>query len=231
MSEQTIIQGDCLEVMRGFADKSFDLVLTDPPYGINVGGKQRERERERVTVGIAAVPFGKGGDTRKIPPKSYRGFDDSRIPEQEVFKEMQRVSKNQIIWGGNYFAAHLGNSSCWLVWDKKNDESFFADCELAWTSFETAVRMFRFRWFGMLQEDMKNKEYRYHPTQKPVELFKWCLEKYSDEGQTILDPFAGSGTTALASKMLNRVSTSIEISPEYCQIARDRLSAQPSPMF
>ena len=185
----------------------------------------RERERERVTVGIAAVPFGKGGDTRKIYPKSYRGFDDTQIPSKEVFDEIMRVSKNQIIFGGNYFASYLGNSSCWIVWDKDNAESFFADCELAWTSFPTAVRKFKWRWFGMLQEQMgANKEERHHPTQKPIELFKWILSNYAKEGQSIIDPFLGSGTTLIAAKQLNLNATGIEISPEYCEIARQRLS-------
>ena len=187
--------------------------------------RQTERERERVTVGIAAVPFGKGGNTRVIYPKSYRGFDDTQIPSKEVFDEIRRISKNQIIFGGNYFASYLGNSSCWIVWDKDNAESFFADCELAWTSFPTAVRKFKWRWFGMLQEQMgANKEERHHPTQKPIELFKWILSNYAKEGQSIIDPFLGSGTTLIAAKQLNLNATGIEISPEYCEIARQRLS-------
>ena len=222
MTTQTVILGDCLEVMKGFAEKQFDLILTDPPYGINVGGKPRERER--VQVGIGAVAFGKSGGKGFIPPKSYRGFDDTQIPSKEVFNEMRRISKNQIIFGGNYFTEHLPPSSCWVVWDKDNAESFFADCELAWASFPLAVRKFKWRWFGMLQEQMgENKEFRHHPTQKPIELFKWILENYSKEGQTILDPFLGSGTTLVAAKQLNRNATGIEISEDYCEIAKRRL--------
>ena len=142
-----------------------------------------------------------------------------------MFDEIRRVSRNQIIFGGNYFIEHLTNSSCWIVWDKDNGESFFADCELAWTSFDTAVRKFKWKWNGMLQEEMgANKEFRHHPTQKPIELFKWILENYSEEGQTILDPFLGSGTTLIAAKQLNRNAIGIEISPEYCEIAKQRLS-------
>ncbi len=189
------------------------------------------RERERVTVG-GAKPFGNSGNTRIISPKSYRGFDDSRIPSKEVFTEMMRVSKNQIIFGGNYFIEHLTNSSCWIVWDKDNGESFFADCELAWTSFSTAVRKFKWKWNGMLQEQMgHNKEYRHHPTQKPIELMKWCLENYSKEGEIIFDPFAGSCTTAIACKQLKRDFICVEISPDYCKIGEDRLSASSYPMF
>lgn|SRR3990167_7873824 len=227
MSEQKVIQGDCLEVMKTFADKSFDLVLCDPPYGINVGGKQRER----VQIG-GAKPFGNSGDTRIIAPKSYRGFDDRRIPEKEYFDEMKRVSKNQIIFGGNYFTEYLAPSSCWIVWDKDNGESFFADCELAWTSFDTAVRKFKWKWNGMLQEQMGHeKEFRHHPTQKPIPLFQWIIENYSDEGQTILDPFAGSGTTGIAARNLKRDFVLIEKDPEYAKLCRERLEATPSPLF
>lgn len=177
-----------------------------------------------VKVGIAAVPFGKGRNQRKILPKSYRGFDDSRIPAKEYFDEMRRVSKNQVIFGGNYFAEYLGNSSCWLVWDKDNAESFFADCELAWTSFNKAVRKFKWKWFGMLQENMgKNKEFRHHPTQKPLALMEWIIQNYSEPDALILDPFLGSGTTTRACLNLNRRFIGIEISPEYCKIAEQRL--------
>jgi site-specific DNA-methyltransferase (adenine-specific) len=208
MSTQTIIQGDCLEVMKGFADKSFDLVLTDPPYGIGeAAGKNKSR-------GLLAISKDYGNEAW-----------DNQIPSREYFDEMRRVSKNQIIFGGNYFVEYLENSPCWIVWDKDNGATNFADCELAWTSFKTAVRRFKFRWQGMLQENMgKHKEIRQHPTQKPVELFKWLIEKYTTEGDTILDPFMGSGTTLVAAKYLGRNATGIEISEKYCEIARSRLS-------
>ena len=168
-------------------------------------------------------PFGKGGRGESIAPKSYRGFDDTQIPSKEIFKEMFRVSKNQIIFGGNYFIEHLSNSPCWLVWDKDNSGNF-ADCELAWTSFKTAVRKFKFRWNGMLQEHMgDDKEIRHHPTQKPVDLMAWCLTNYSKEGDIILDPFLGSGTTAIACKKLKRNYIGVEVSDYYCEIANQRL--------
>jgi len=218
MELNKIYCGDCLELMKQIPDKSIDLVLTDPPYGINAGKPiERERESNNATVGI------KGACT----PKIYRGFDDSHIPEKRVFEEIFRISKNQIIFGGNYFAEYLGNSSCWIVWDKDNGVSFFADCELAWTSFKTAVRKFKWKWNGMLQEDMAHKEFRFHPTQKPLELMKWCLTNYSQENQIILDPFLGSGTTAVACQELHRNFIGIEISPEYCKIAEERLKQKP----
>lgn len=207
----TIIEGDCLEVMKSIADKSVDLILTDPPYGINIGSS---------TGG--AKPFGKNRGTKSIAPKSYRGFNDTKPPSKDYFTEMMRISKNQIIFGGNYFIENLYASPCWIVWDKDNSGNF-ADCELAWTSFKTGVKKYRYRWNGMLQEDMKNKEVRIHPTQKPRVLFKKIIVDYSKEGDTILDPFLGSGTTAVACKELGRKYIGIEIDPEYCKIAEQRL--------
>src|SRR3990167_5496161 len=224
---------DCLEFMKTLPDKCIDLVLTDPPYGINVGKPfTRERERERVKVG-GAKPFGKKGQSwykGSIAPKSYLGFDDTRIPNREVFNEMIRISKNQIIFGGNYFVEHLSNSSCWLVWDKDNGKSFFADCELAWTSFKTAIRKYKWKWNGMLQEQMgRNKEERYHPTQKPVELMRSILRDYSKEGEIVFDPFLGSGSTAIACKLDKRNYIGCEISPEYCKIAEERIQVISNP--
>lgn len=207
MSTQTVIQGDCLEVMKGFADKSFDLVLTDPPYGIGeAAGKNKSRGKLAV-----AKDFGN------------EDWDDER-PSKEFFDEIRRVSKNQIIFGGNYFADYLPASQRWLVWDKENGASDFADCELAWTSYDKAVRRLNFRWAGMLQENMgRHKETRYHPTQKPVEVMKWCLS-LCPEVSCVLDPFLGSGTTLLASKLMGVNATGIEISEKYCEIARKRLA-------
>lgn len=208
MSEQKIVQGDCLEVMKTFPDKSFDLVLTDPPYGIGeAAGKNKSRSNL-----ATARDYGN------------ESWDDKR-PSFQVFKEIQRVSKKQVIFGGNYFADYLPPTSMWLVWDKENGENDFADCELAWTSESRAVRRIRYRWAGMLQEDMKHKENRQHPTQKPLEVIRWCLSLFPDT-RTVLDPFLGSGTTLLAAKMAGIDATGIEISEKYCEIARKRLSQE-----
>lgn len=221
-----IILGDCLDVMREMPDKCVDLVLTDPPYGIKVGGAKPFGKVGR------AKPFGKvdGGNplgretTGKvkgaIAPTEFLLFDDSKTPSQEIFDEMMRVSKNQIIFGGNYF--QLPPSPCWLVWDKQTTGNF-ADCELAWTSFKTAVRKFKYTWNGLLQEDMKNKEQRIHPTQKPITLFEWILKLYSKPGDIILDPFLGSGTTVAACINLERKYIGIEISPDYVLASQKRI--------
>ena len=140
--------------------------------------------------------------------------------------KIKSISKNQIIFGGNYYASILGDSSCWIVWDKDNGKTDFADCELAWTSFKTAVRKFKWRWQGMLQEDMANKEKRLHPTQKPLPLMKWIVEKYSKPGDLIIDPFSGSFTTSVGCKQLGRKYIGVEISKEYCEIAVQRLSQE-----
>lgn len=215
-SLQTVLCGDSLTIMKGYADKQFDLVLCDPPYGI---GKSKYR-RPKTRYGNA-----------KAHNKFYDEEWDSQTPSKEYFDEILRVSKNQIIFGGNYFSDKLPPSSCWIVWDKDNGMNDFADCELAWTSFSSAVRQFTFRWQGMLQGDMKNKEQRYHPTQKPVALMKWCLEKYSKEGDSVLDVFMGSGPTLIAAKMLNRPVVGIDISPKYVKIVQERLAATTTQLF
>ena len=171
-------------------------------------------------------PFGKGGRGEFIQPKSYRGFDDSKPPEQKYFQELQRVSKNQIIWGGNYFIEHLKNTSCFIVWDKDNSGNF-ADCELAWTSFKTAVRKYKYRWNGMLQEVMGyEKENRIHPTQKPVALYKWLLKNYAKEGDKILDTHMGSGSIAIACHYMGYDLTACELDSEYYEQAMQRIEDQ-----
>lgn len=213
MELNKVYLGDCLEYMRNLPDKSIDLVLTDPPYGIG------EAKGKNISRGKLAKS------------KDYGVLDwDNSIPPRECFEQMTRISKNQVIFGGNYFVENLSNSPCWLVWDKNNSGDF-ADCELAWTSFKTAVRKFVYTWNGMLQQDMKNKEKRYHPTQKPIALFKWILLNYSEEGQTILDPFAGSGTTAIAATILKRNFLCFEREKEYFDIINHRLGEIQTELF
>jgi len=196
MSEQIIIEGDCLKIMRGFADKSFDLVLTDPPYGIGVG---------RMNLGFSAAS--------RLEKTDW----DNQTPSPEYFDEIFRVSKKQIIWGGNYF--DLRPSRGFFVWDKGGSfkDRDFAECELAWCSEDMNARIFARN--PLSNGDYKNKQ---HISVKPLELMNWCLSLFPD-AQSILDPFMGSGTTLVAAKYLNRNATGIEISPKYCEIARTRL--------
>lgn len=215
-----IIWGDCGEELKQFPDNHFDLILTDPPYGI---GESNEKNATR------GGRTGFNGEKRKdwVKPTDFGHYEwDKQIPSADTFKEILRVSKNQVIFGGNYFIEHLHNSSCWIVWDKDNGSNDFADCELAWTSFKSAVRLFKWRWNGMLQERMNWKEKRLHPTQKPMELFRWIIKKYSNPGDLICDPFMGSGTTPIACNQLGRRCVGIEINDDYCQIAKKRLNQE-----
>ena len=211
---------DCMEAMREFPDKFFDLAVVDPPYGISVtsrhvvrdtdscsqsGHVERERERRTVLVGGAARPFGgkKGvmlsvGKSKPCESSFYHAFDDSSPPDAEYFRELTRVSKSMVIWGGNFFLDHLGPASCMIVWDKKRRGMDQADCEIAWTNLSGQNRIIDFRWNGMLQGDMKNKENRIHPTQKPVRLYEWIYDHYAKEGDKILDTHLGSGSSRIA---------------------------------
>lgn len=142
----------------------------------------------------------------------------------EYFQELFRVSKNQIIWGANHFISRIPyDSPCWIVWDKQNGENDFADCELALTSFKSAVRIFRFRWAGMLQGNMKNKEIRIHPTQKPVALYSWLLRNYAKTGYKILDTHLGSGSIAIACHDFGYELTGIELDKDYFDKAVARI--------
>lgn len=206
--KQEIIQGDCLEVMRGFAEKQFDLVLTDPPYGI------------KMDEGFEGFE-GFGGFGEPIARKRYEEDDwDSERPTREYFEEILRVGKTVLVFGGNYFADLLPQSSHWLVWDKLNTMPTFSDCELIWTnSKRKSVMKYTFVWNGLIGKE----SVRFHPTQKPLELLKKLIADYSDEGASVLDPFSGSGTTGVAAKALNRSFVGIEKSEKYCEIARKRL--------
>jgi DNA modification methylase len=212
--EMRLILGDCIETLKSMPDKSVDCIITDPPYGIGeAAGKNKTRG--------GCVGFG-GKKGNYVPSKDYGSLVwDDIPPSPEYFSEMIRVSRNQIIFGGNYFA--LPPSSCWIVWDKMNGASDFADCELAWTSFKSAVRIFRYRWQGMLQGDMGHKEERFHPTQKPLPLMEWIVNKYTKEGETILDPFMGSGTTGMAVLKNGRDFIGVEKEPDYFIIAEARI--------
>lgn len=200
---------DCMEGMARYPDKYFDLAIVDPPYGIGEDGIKNHSR------GGAAKPT-------MYTPKNW----DSSAPQKEYFNELLRVSKNTIIWGANHFIENIphSNSSCWIVWDKDNTGDF-ADCELAYTSFKTAVRMFTFRWNGMLQQDMKNKEYRIHPTQKPIALYKWLLSNYAKQGDKILDTHLGSGSSRIAAYEMGFDFTAFELDTEYFEAQEKRYKA------
>lgn len=196
-----------MDLMARYPDGYFDLAIVDPPYGIGEDGKSNHSR-------------GKIAKAKKYTPKTW----DKETPSIQYFIELKRVSKNQIIWGANHFS-NMSPSSCWIVWDKQNGKSDFADCELAWTSFTTAVRKFEFRWQGMLQGNMSNKEDRIHPTQKPVALYKWLLHNYAKPGDKILDTHLGSGSIAIACHDYGFDLTACELDKEYFDAAVKRISA------
>lgn len=209
----TIYHGDCREIVPTLP--KVDLVLTDPPYGINIAS--------RGTIGSQPRECHKRNGVAARNTEFKKSHWDISTPDDSTFKMIMDHSKYQIIWGGNYF--NLKPSMGWIVWDKVNEGTDFADCELAWTNMHKAIRIKRHRWNGMLQQDMKNKELRQHPTQKPVSLMTFCVN-YSTESRTILDPFMGSGSTLRAGKNLNKIVTGIEREEEYCEIAAKRMSQE-----
>jgi len=192
-----------MDFMARYPDKHFELAIVDPPYGIGEDGKSNHSR-------------GKLAISKQYTPKRW----DSKAPNDKYFDMLFGKSKNQIIWGANHFLAKT--SSCWIVWDKDNGENDFADCELAWTSFKTATRKFTFRWAGMLQQDMKNKEYRIHPTQKPVALYKWLLHNYANPGDKILDTHLGSGSSRIAAWDMGFDFYGCELDREYFDASVER---------
>ena len=214
----TLYRGDCMEFMRGLPDNAFDLAIVDVPYGI---GENGDRNASRRKLAIA---------------KDYKSFagGDIEPPPVEYFSELQRVSNNQIVWGANHFMQNIGlGSPCWIVWDKLTGASDFADCELAYTSFQTAVRKFTFQWSGMLQGDMKNKEARIHPTQKPVKLYEWLLTNYAKPGDRILDTHGGSMSSVIACLNMGFEVTCCEMDADYFSAGVDRVrnAQRQQPMF
>lgn len=189
-----LFRADCMDIMREYPDKYFDLAIVDPPYGIGEdGGKCRTRGSKR-TNGEA-----KGWD-KEPPPMEY-------------FVELRRVSRHQIIWGGNYFADKLPASRCWLYWQKDMGGDF-ADGELAWTSFDRVLKQFRKR---------SESHGRIHPTQKPVKLYDWTLRNYAKPGQRVLDTHMGSGSIAIAAHYAGMDFTGIELDTDYFAAACQRI--------
>ena len=198
----TLYLGDCRDILPTLAP--VDLVLTDPPYGIGeAAGKNKSRSKAAVARDY-----------------SYSDWDDAP-PADALIDEIRSKGKASILFGGNYFT--LPPSSCWLVWDKDNGSTDFADCELAWTNIPQAVRRLKFRWQGMLQENMGAKELREHPTQKPVPVMRWALGQAKGV-QTVLDPFMGSGTTGVACVEMDKTFIGIEREAKYFDIACKRIA-------
>jgi len=204
-----ITNEDNMLLMARYPDNYFDLAIVDPPYGIGEKG-QRNKTGDRP-------------NEKWKNPKSqkYKSFDDSKPPTKEYFQELKRVSKNQVIWGANYFTEYLSPSKGWIVWNKKADiKEHLSMCELAWTSFDKKCNMYEHLWAGFKK---KYKVNRIHPTEKPKELYEWLLMNYAKEGDKILDTHLGSGSIALACHNLNFDLTACELDQDYYKAALKRI--------
>ena len=203
-----IILADCMDIMKDIPDKYFELAIVDPPYGIGENASRNKGDRP----------------TKKwVTPNSiqYKTFDDSIIPDKKYFDELFRISQNQIIWGGNYFTEYLKPSSGWIVWNKKSDiKERLSMCELAWSSFNIKCNRFDFLWAGFKKEI---QEARFHPTQKPVALYRWILQNYAKPGDKIIDTHSGSGSCAIACHLEKFEFLAIEKDEDYYKASVKRL--------
>lgn len=197
----TLLNEDCMEVMKRYPDKYFDLACVDPTYGIGAG----------------SVKFKNGASKYE---KSYFKVSDWDIkpPSADYFEELKRISSHQIIWGGNYFLDHLNSTRCFIVWDKTIHGNSYADCELAWTSFDECVRYFR---ENIAQT---NSEGRIHPTQKSIKLYQWLLTNYAKPNQRILDTHLGSGSSAIAAHYFGCEFVGCELDKDYYDAAVKRFN-------
>ncbi|HAS92346.1 MAG TPA: site-specific DNA-methyltransferase [Clostridiales bacterium] len=192
-----LCNADCMDVMKTFKDKQFDLAICDPPYGI--GAENHAGNKENGWTQWAKKDW------------------DKAIPTAEYWQELFRVSKNQIVWGANYMTEYLPPKMGWIVWDKGKRDFSLADGELAWTSFDKAMRIFTYARAKAL------KEGKIHPTQKPVDLYKWLLQNYAKDGDTILDTHFGSLSIGIACHDLKFDLTAIELDKDYYEQAKQRL--------
>ena len=194
---------DCMEGMKRYKDKHFDLAIVDPPYFAGAGDPSYYRSR---TCQSKAKPI----------------TETWNVPDENYFKELFRVSKKQIIWGCNYYAKYIPHTSR-IVWDKVNDGTPFSQAEIASWSEGVKVYMYRYMWNGMLQQDMKNKERRFHPTQKPVKLYKWLLTNYAKKGDLILDTHVGSASSLIACYDMGFDAVGFELDKDYYEASKKRL--------
>jgi site-specific DNA-methyltransferase (adenine-specific)/modification methylase len=198
IGDATLYLGDCRDILPTLG--KVDAVVTDPPYGIG------ENHKKVASRGKLA------------PPKDYGAFSwDDETADEAINLAISKAT-HCIIFGGNYY--QLPPTSCWLVWDKQNGDNDFADCELAWTNLQKAVRRIYWRWNGMIR---KGDDVREHPTQKPEGVMKWCIEQLPSGAKTICDPFMGSGTTGVAAVKLGKSFIGIEREPKYFDIACRRI--------
>jgi len=199
----TLYNDDCMNVIKTFKDKQFDLAIVDPPYGIGIDGQKQSINNKNPKANRKAHDF--------------KGWDNA-IPPPEYFAELWRVSKNQIIWGANYFVEHINKpSKGWIVWYKGQDGLTMSDAELSFSSFNVPTRVVRINRVELL------KDGTIHPTQKPVKLYKWLLQNYAKEGDKILDTHFGSLSIGIACHDLGFELTAIELDKDYYEAGKKRL--------
>ena len=208
---------DCMEALKEIPDNYFELAIVDPPYGIGFDGNTTVK--------------GKSGKASTFSNKQHhvKKTWDSGRPPIEYFNEIQRVSKNQIIWGGNYFADLLKPEKGWIFWDKKitnAKNTNFSDGELAWTSFGGILRRFTYDWIGFGYLNNPQKERKIHPTQKPIALYEWLLKNYAKEGDKILDTHVGSASSLIACYNLGFDYMGFEIDEDYYNMALKRIESR-----
>tara|TARA_Y100001937_G_C6981250_1_gene267785 strand:- start:43 stop:645 length:603 start_codon:yes stop_codon:yes gene_type:complete len=191
-----------MDLMARYKDNYFDLAIVDPPYGIGISGQKEKKQ-------------GKKSDRKYHKEKNW----DNKIPDKKYFKELQRVSKNQIIWGANYFVKHLSKGTKgWIVWFKGQIGLTMSDCELAYSSFQKPTRVVNINRVDLLKQNT------IHPTEKPIRLYQWLLDNYAKEGYTILDTHLGSGSIAIACHNLGFDLTACEIDKDYYNLAIERIN-------
>ena len=211
MGQIKITNEDNMELMARYPDNHFELAIVDPPYG------------------ISQPVFRKGSKNKVAKTKEYNNeVYNQNAPDEKYFSELFRISKNQIIWGANYYNNLLSPGNKWIFWDKGTEKTQWGDGELAYTSFSGSITKYSFTWNGMIQGDMKNKEIRIHPTQKPVKLYEWLLMNYAKEGDKILDTHLGSGSIAIACHNLGFDLTACELDKDYYEAAIKRLKQHQS---
>ena len=200
-----IILADCMDIMRDIPDKYFELAIVDPPYGINLVGKNVIKNKS---------------DSDNIFNTEW----DSCAPDEKYFTELKRISVNQIIWGGNYFLDMLGYCKAPIIWDKLNGDSLYADGEMAWTSngLPKNLRIWKHQWCGVFKASERGG-IKIHPTQKPVALYRWLLQNYAKIGDKIIDTHSGSGSCAIACHIEKHDFLAIEKDPDYHAASVKRL--------
>jgi site-specific DNA-methyltransferase (adenine-specific) len=187
--------------MKDIPDKYFELAIVDPPYGIGAGSEKFKNGTSKNNIG-------------------YKIKDWDILPDEKYFNELFRISQNQIIWGGNYFITYLRNTKCFIVWDKLTGKNSYADAEIAWTSFDSPIKIYKKLWLGA---NAKNETPRIHPTEKPIALYRWLLQNYAKPGDKIIDTHSGSGSLACACHLEKFDFLAIEKDEDYYKLSCERL--------